>query len=78
MEETDHKPYTMTIAGLDNLLMDDEIQPIVGQVYRDRFNRSLLVLSQYSNDVMVEYADGEVLRITHQKWKTLSPCTAVF
>ena len=67
-----------TSAMLGYRPINEQILPIAGQVYRDRFDRSLLVLSLHTGDVLVEYANGQVLRIDNEQWEVLNPAPAPF
>lgn len=47
--------------------------PRIGEIYRDRSNRSLIVLSIIERDALVEYADGTLMRIDLETWGVLRP-----
>ena len=52
--------------------------PMTGQVYRDRLDRSLLVLQVNHGSVLVEFADGSVRTVHRRDWHSLSPQFASF
>jgi hypothetical protein len=52
--------------------------PMTGQVYRDRLDRSLLVLQVNHGSVLVEFADGSVRTVHRRDWQSLRPQFASF
>lgn len=52
---------------------DAAANPRVGEIYRDRSNRSLVVLTLIGNDALVEYADGTLTRFNAHEWRMLKP-----
>ena len=51
--------------------------PTIGGIYRDRDNRSLLVLTLHEGRILVEYADGETRTIDVVQWYALRPVRSV-
>jgi hypothetical protein len=53
-------------------------RPLVGRIYRDRFNRSLLVWRIASDRIVIEHGDGRVSSVGHSDWARLGPRPARF
>lgn len=51
--------------------------PVVGGIYRDRDNRSLLVLTLHEGRILIEYADGAVRTIDVAQWYGLRPVRSI-
>lgn len=53
-------------------------QPKVGNYYRDVNDSSFVILSLDKKDVLVEFADGAIRRISLQVWQEMQPNPAPF
>jgi hypothetical protein len=53
-------------------------EPLVGRIYRDRFDRSLLVWKVARDKIVVEYSDGRVTAVGTTEWNGLKPHSARF
>ena len=53
-------------------------RPIVGGIYRDNSDSSLVVVNVVGNKVLLEYANGSITTIDVNKWPLLKPKSAAF
>ncbi|HGG61093.1 MAG TPA: hypothetical protein ENK26_14435 [Gammaproteobacteria bacterium] len=51
--------------------------PSVGKIYRDDADQSFVILSARQNQLLIEFADGRVKRISMNQWLETRPRPAV-
>ncbi len=48
-------------------------QPAIGCIYRDEGNRSFMILNICDDQVLLEFADGAIKRISLRQWAEINP-----
>ena len=52
--------------------------PVVGGIYRDKSDNSLVVLTVVGNEALLEYANGTITTIDVNDWQLLQSRAALF
>jgi len=71
-----HRTFTRQLLAI--FLHAALVLVLVSEIFRDRTDRSLVVLALVKDSIMVEYANGEVARVTDRQWTDLIPTPAKF
>jgi len=53
-------------------------QPFIGKVYRDETDRSFVILSINNDQVLMEFADGAIKRVSMRQWVEIKPRPALY
>lgn len=61
-----------------NMKQHPSQRPVVGGIYRDKSGNSLFVVNLVGGKVLLEYANGTVIRVDARNWQQLSPHTAIY
>ena len=61
-----------------NMKQHPSQRPVVGGIYRDKSGSSLMVVNLVGDKVLLEYANGTVIRVDTRNWQQLGPQTAIY
>ena len=71
------QPHPSLLAWRRKAYRPSVALPTIGGIYRDRDNRSLLVLTLHEGRILIEYADGETRTIDVAEWYALRPLRSI-
>jgi hypothetical protein len=49
------------------------VEPINGKIYRTSHDESMLVVGVKAGKILVEFADGRLMRLSDREWQQLNP-----